>query len=65
MAFLLYIAGVILIIEGIPWFISPEKLKIWISQLIEAPDEALRGMGFGMMLFGLLLVYISKLLGLS
>jgi hypothetical protein len=63
MTFLLYIIGVILIIEGVPWFLSPEKLKFWISQLIEAPEESLRSMGFGMMIFGLLLVYISKLMG--
>jgi hypothetical protein len=65
MAFLLYVIGVILIIEGVPWFLSPEKLKSWFSQLIEAPEETLRGIGFGMMIFGLLLVYMSKQMGLS
>jgi len=65
MGFLLYIIGVVLIIEGIPWFLSPEKLKLWLSQLIETPEDILRGMGFGMMIIGLLLVYISKQMGQS
>ena len=54
-----------MIIEGIPWFLSPEKLKIWFSQLIEAPEEILRGIGFGLMIFGLIMVYIGKQMGLS
>jgi len=65
MAFLIYIIGVIMIIEGIPWFLSPDKLKNWLSQLIETPEEILRVIGFGLMIFGLLLVYISKQMGLS
>jgi len=65
MGFFIYIIGVIMIIEGIPWFLSPEKLKIWFSQLIEAPEEVLRGIGFGLMIFGLLMVYIGKQMGLS
>jgi hypothetical protein len=65
MGFLLYVIGVIMIIEGAPWFLSPEKLKTWISQLIDTPDESLRGFGFGMMIIGLLLVYLSKHVGLS
>jgi hypothetical protein len=65
MDFILYITGVIMIIEGIPWFLSPERLKHWITQLIETPEEILRITGFGLMIFGLLLVYISKQMGVK
>jgi len=64
MGFLLYIIGVIMIVEGIPWFLTPEKLKIWLSQLIEMPEEALRFTGLGLMVFGLLMAYIGKNMGL-
>jgi len=65
MGFILYIIGLIMIIEAIPWFLSPEKVKYWISQLIHTPDEILRGLGFGLMLFGLILAYIGKYMGIS
>jgi hypothetical protein len=65
MGFILYIIGLIMIIEGIPWFLSPEKYKYWIAQLLETPEESLRGIGFGMMIFGLLLSYLGKYMGIS
>jgi len=60
MEFLITILGVVLIIEGIPWFLSPPKIKKLFSQLFVLPDRTLRFYGLSMMLAGLLVVYLVR-----
>jgi uncharacterized protein len=60
MYLLLTVLGMVLILEGLPYFAFPEKVKPWLQKLLETPDKALRGLGFGLMLFGLLIVYIGR-----
>ena len=38
----------------------PEKMKIWIRQVLQMPDGALRRVGFVLMCTGVLLVYIGR-----
>lgn len=54
--FLLTVLGVVLVIEGIPWFLSPAGFKKLLRQIIPLPDRLLRLAGFAAMLLGLLLV---------
>jgi len=54
------ILGVILIIEGMPWFLSPRGTKRMLSELSQLNDQALRGIGLFFMFAGLLLVYLVK-----
>ena len=54
------ILGVILIIEGMPWFLSPRGTKRMLNELSQLNDQALRGIGLFFMFAGLLLVYLVK-----
>ncbi|MEE9543129.1 MAG: DUF2065 domain-containing protein [Thermodesulfobacteriota bacterium] len=61
MTFLLSILGLLLIVEGIPYFAFPVKTKDWARTLQDIPQRSLRIMGFIAMLFGLLLLYAARL----
>jgi uncharacterized protein YjeT (DUF2065 family) len=58
--FLLCVIGMVMILEGIPYFAFPEKMKSWIQQITEMPDRTLRWMGFVLMVTGYALVYMGK-----
>ena len=61
MEYFLCVIGMVMIVEGLPYFASPSKMKDWIGKLLEMPDTTLRGMGFALMIIGLFLVYLGKL----
>lgn len=52
--------GLVLIVEGLPYFAFPEKMKHWVSSLLEMPNAHLRLMGFLAMGIGLLITYFSR-----
>jgi uncharacterized protein YjeT (DUF2065 family) len=58
---LVIILGVVLIVEGIPWFMSPRGTKRMLSELFQMNDRTLRSIGLGFMLAGLILVYLAKI----
>jgi uncharacterized protein len=60
MYFLLTVLGMVLILEGVPYFAFPDKIKPWLQKLLETSNPTLRGLGFGLMLFGLLMVYVGR-----
>ncbi|MBU4260060.1 MAG: DUF2065 domain-containing protein [Proteobacteria bacterium] len=60
MEFFLCVLGVVMIVEGLPYFAFPEKMKFWLQKILEMPDETLRKFGFTIMLMGLFLVYLGK-----
>lgn len=60
MSYFLCVLGMVLIVEGLPYFAIPEKMKIWVEKVLEAPDAHLRVMGLVMMLAGLFLVYLGR-----
>jgi uncharacterized protein len=60
MSFLLAVLGVLLIFEGLPWFISPIRVRLILKQLARLTDDTLRVFGLLSMLSGLLLVYLSR-----
>ena len=57
---LLVVIGVVMIVEGIPWFLSPGGYKRLLLQVLPLNNGLLRLMGLGLMLAGLLLVYLVK-----
>lgn len=61
MKFVLCVAGVVLIIEGAPWFLSPAAMKKMQRQLLLSSPRALRVWGLLAMLSGLLLVRFATL----
>ena len=59
MEFLVTVLGVVLVVEGIPWFLSPSRAKNLSRQVLLLPDRLLRLAGFAAMLLGLLLVRLA------
>lgn len=60
MKFFLCVLGLVMVIEGMPYFVSPPKMKQFLSQLLDIPDSSLRVMGLFIMLLGLFLVYLGR-----
>jgi uncharacterized protein YjeT (DUF2065 family) len=50
----------VMIVEGLPYFAAPSKMKEWIMKMAELPDTSLRVTGFFLMLTGLGLCYLGK-----
>jgi len=57
--FFLCVVGMVLVLEGLPYFAFPEKLKSLYLKIQEASDTNLRMLGFLAMVFGLLFVYLG------
>jgi len=60
MDFFLCVIGMVMIVEGIPYFAFPDKMKIWVRRVLEMPDLQLRRTGLILMGMGLVLVYIGR-----
>ena len=60
MKFFLCVIGMVMVVEGLPYFAFPEKMKFIIQKVMDMPDKALQKFGFVLMLVGLCLVYIGK-----
>jgi uncharacterized protein YjeT (DUF2065 family) len=60
MKFFICVIGMVMVVEGLPYFAFPEKMKFVIQKVIEMPDKALQKFGFVLMLTGLFLVYLGK-----
>ena len=58
--YFLSVIGLVLIIEGSPYFLFPEKLKKFLEQIINISDGYLRVFGLVVMLAGLVVLYLSK-----
>lgn len=60
MEFFLCVIGMVMIIEGLPYFAFPNKMKSWIKKISGSPDSSLRRFGLVLMVLGLLLVYMGR-----
>ena len=60
MEFFLCVLGMVMIVEGLPYFAFPEKMKSWVQKMLEMPDSTLRKFGFVLMLTGLWMIYMGK-----
>lgn len=60
MDFFLCVLGMVLIIEGMPYFAFPDKIKAYFMKIQEIPDSTLRIIGFASMAAGLLLIYFGR-----
>ena len=60
MEFFLCVIGMVMIVEGLPYFAFPEKMKFWVQKVLEMPDSALRKFGFVLMLTGLWMIYLGR-----
>ena len=60
MAELVTIIGLILVLEGLPYFAFPKTFKTWIARMLELPESRLRVFGLISMAFGLILIYLAR-----
>ncbi|HEX7533685.1 MAG TPA: DUF2065 domain-containing protein [Syntrophales bacterium] len=60
MEYLLCVLGMVFIIEGLPYFAFPEKVKSYIMKLQEMPDSVLRILGLSAIVAGLILIYFGR-----
>jgi uncharacterized protein YjeT (DUF2065 family) len=60
MKLLLCLLGLVLLVEGIPYFVFPDSMKRWMKTVQGIPDSKLRAMGFLAMCAGLIMVYLFK-----
>ena len=60
MEYFLCVLGMVMIVEGLPYFAAPSKIRAWVQKLVELPDASLRLIGFFLMLGGLGLVYLGR-----
>jgi uncharacterized protein YjeT (DUF2065 family) len=52
--------GLLLIVEGLPYFAFPERMKRWMAMIQETEDGHLRVVGFVAMALGLVIVYAFR-----
>jgi len=60
LALLFTVLGVLLVVEGIPYFAFPAKVREWALALQEIPDRSLRLMGLICMAVGLLVLFLVR-----
>lgn len=60
MDYFLCVAGLVLIVEGLPYFIYPERMKELLVKIQLVPASTLRAFGITAILMGILLVFIAK-----
>jgi len=57
---ILLAVGFVLIIEGLPYFCIPEQVKEIAKKLQDIKSSSLRIFGIGLMVIGLILVYVAR-----
>jgi uncharacterized protein YjeT (DUF2065 family) len=60
MEYFLCVLGMVFIIEGLPYFAFPEKVKSYIMKLQEMPNSVLRILGLSAIITGLILIYFGR-----
>ena len=60
MRYFICVMGMVMIVEGLPYFAFPDKMKLVLSKLLEMHDGDLRKIGIMLMVVGLLLVYMAS-----
>ena len=59
MKFFLCVVGMVMIVEGLPYFAFPDRMKEMIQIIAGQDSQKLRGFGFFLMLAGLGVVYVA------
>jgi len=60
MEYFLTVLGMVLIVEGLPYFTFPEKMKSIMGKVPQMPTHWLRAFGIIAICIGLLLIYLTK-----
>lgn len=60
MKYFLCVIGMVMILEGLPYFGFPDKMKAMMRMVVDMPEDTLRKFGFILMAVGLILVYVGR-----
>jgi Uncharacterized protein conserved in bacteria (DUF2065). len=60
MEYFLCVLGMVFIIEGLPYFAFPDKVRSYIMKLQEMPNSILRVLGLSAIITGLILIYFGR-----
>jgi uncharacterized protein len=58
--YFLCVLGMVFILEGIPYFVFPEKLKAYLAKITTMPESTLRILGISSLIIGLILLYLGR-----
>lgn len=60
MEYFLCVLGMVFVVEGLPYFVFPERIKDYLKIIMAMPASTLRIVGAGAMAIGLLLIYLGR-----
>jgi len=60
MKYFLCVLGMVFVIEGLPYFAFPDKVKAYLLKLQEMPDSTLRLLGLSAVIVGLIFVFLGR-----
>jgi uncharacterized protein YjeT (DUF2065 family) len=60
MEYFLCVMGMVLILEGLPYFVFPAKIKAYLLKLLDIPDSTMRVLGLLAVATGLFLLYLGR-----
>ncbi len=60
MEFFLCVLGMVLVVEGLPYFTFPEKMKALMNLMQQQDDTTLRIVGGTLLVLGLLIVFLAR-----
>lgn len=60
MEFFLCVIGMVMVIEGLPYFGFPDKMKIFMRTIQEQDEATLRIFGAVLIALGLLILYVAR-----
>ena len=60
MDYFICVIGMVMILEGLPYFAFPDKMKKWVKKVMDIPDKSLRRFGLVLMILGLWFVYMGR-----
>ncbi|MBW2145925.1 MAG: DUF2065 domain-containing protein [Deltaproteobacteria bacterium] len=63
MKYFLSVLGMVLVVEGLPYFAFPERVKDFLSHIVTVPDRRLRVFGLIIIGIGLLILYVAREMG--
>jgi len=60
MSYFLCVMGMVMVVEGLPYFAFPQVKKQVLVKMLEMPDESLRRLGLVLMAAGVGVVYLGR-----
>jgi uncharacterized protein len=60
MEFFLCVVGMVMVLEGVPYFGFPDKMREFMRFVLEQDDSTLRIMGGALMVAGLLILFVAR-----